>query len=113
MRGLREALIAPGGAVEIVDGLTHRPNDLITSRPGIRSLADFKPGDKIALPAVGVSVRSRILQMAAEQFFDEGQFARLDANTVSLPTPTPPPRCSPAPPRSPRISRTRRSRNER
>lgn len=76
-----------GGAVRIVGGLAHQANYLVTSRPDIRSLADFKPGDKIALPAVGVSVQSRILQMAAEQAFGEGEYARLDGNTVSLPHP--------------------------
>lgn len=76
-----------GGDVKIIGGLAHQPNYLITSNPDIRSLADFKPEDKIALPAVGVSVQSRILQMAAEKAFGEGQHARLDTNTVSLPHP--------------------------
>ncbi|KQT47332.1 hypothetical protein ASG43_09360 [Aureimonas sp. Leaf454] len=76
-----------GGAVKIIGGLAHQQNHLVTSRQDIRTLADFKPGDKIALPAVGVSVQSRILQMAAEKAFGEGQHGRLDANTVSLPHP--------------------------
>lgn len=75
------------GAVKIIGGLAHQPNYLITSRPDIQSLEDFKPEDKIALPAVGVSVQSRILQMAAEKTFGEGQHALLDNNTVSLPHP--------------------------
>jgi NitT/TauT family transport system substrate-binding protein len=76
-----------GGAVKIIGGLAHQPNYLITSREDISSLEDFGPGDKIALPAVGVSVQSRILQMAAEKAFGEGEHGRLDDNTVSLPHP--------------------------
>lgn len=76
-----------GGEVKIVGGLAHQPNYLITSREDIESLDDFGPNDKIALPAVGVSVQSRILQMAAEQAFGEGQHGRLDDNTISLPHP--------------------------
>lgn len=76
-----------GGAVKIIGGLAHQPNYLVTSRQDIRSLEDFGPQDKIALPAVGVSVQSRILQIAAEKAFGEGQHGRLDNNTVSLPHP--------------------------
>ncbi|HYH38301.1 MAG TPA: ABC transporter substrate-binding protein, partial [Azospirillum sp.] len=43
--------------------------------------------DKVALPAVKVSIQARILQMAAEQAFGEGKFDVLDKFTVSLPHP--------------------------
>ena len=75
------------GAVKIVGGLSNQPNYLITRNPDIKTLADFTTSDKIALPAVGVSVQARILQIAAEQEFGEGNHNRLDDITVTLPHP--------------------------
>ncbi|RWX79349.1 ABC transporter substrate-binding protein [Neorhizobium lilium] len=75
------------GAVKIVAGLANQPNYLITSNPDLKTLKDFKPTDKIALPAVGVSVQARILQMAAEKEFGPGNQGKLDNNTISLPHP--------------------------
>src|SRR5205085_1694119 len=40
--------------------------------------------DKIALPAVKVSIQAVTLQMAAEKVFGEGQQNRLDSLTVSM-----------------------------
>ncbi|MGH6862408.1 MAG: ABC transporter substrate-binding protein [Phyllobacterium sp.] len=72
------------GAVKIVAGLANQPNYLITNNANITSLKDFTANDKIALPAVGVSVQARILQMAAEKQFGEGNQNKLDNNTVTL-----------------------------
>jgi NitT/TauT family transport system substrate-binding protein len=63
------------------------PFALITNNPAVRSIADFGPDDRIALPAVGVSVQARVLQYAAAQLWGYDQFERLDALTVSLPHP--------------------------
>jgi NitT/TauT family transport system substrate-binding protein len=57
---------------------------LLTNQPGIKSLKDFKPDDKIALSVPKVSYQAVVLQMAAEQEFGKGQFERLDAQTVSM-----------------------------
>ncbi|MEO9338807.1 ABC transporter substrate-binding protein [Mesorhizobium sp. SB112] len=75
------------GAVKIIGGLSNQPNYLITRNPEIKTLADFTTADKIALPAVGVSVQARILQIAAEQEFGVGNHNRLDNITVTLPHP--------------------------
>lgn len=75
------------GDVKIIGGLAHQANYLVTSNPNIRTLADFGPNDRIAMPAAGVSVQARILQMAAEQAFGEGGHDRLDANMLTLPHP--------------------------
>ncbi|WP_105385422.1 ABC transporter substrate-binding protein [Neorhizobium alkalisoli] len=72
------------GAVKIVAGLANQPNYLVTNNPDIKSLKDFKATDKIALPAVGVSVQARILQIAAEKEFGKGNQNKLDNNTVTL-----------------------------
>ncbi len=75
------------GGVKIIGGLANQPNYLITRNPDVKTLADFSDGDKIALPAVGVSVQARILQIAAEKAFGVGNHDKLDHITVSLPHP--------------------------
>lgn len=72
------------GAVKLIGGLAHQPNYLITRNPNIKSLKDFTTSDKIALPAVGVSVQARILQIAAEKEFGAGNQGKLDDITVTL-----------------------------
>ncbi|MEO3997464.1 ABC transporter substrate-binding protein [Mesorhizobium sp. CAU 1732] len=76
-----------GGDVKIIGGLSNQPNYLITRNPNIKTLADFTTSDKIALPAVGVSVQARILQIAAEKEFGVGNHNKLDDITVTLPHP--------------------------
>ena len=61
---------------------------LNTNRPDIQSLADFKPGDKIAVPSAKVSIQAVILQMASAKVFGDAEWARLDPNTVSLQHPS-------------------------
>ncbi|MGK6314804.1 ABC transporter substrate-binding protein [Neorhizobium sp. DT-125] len=75
------------GAVKIVGGLANQPNYLVTNNPNVKTLKDFTASDKIALPAVGVSVQARILQIAAEKEFGEGNQNKLDNITITLPHP--------------------------
>jgi len=58
LRGLKVRALATLGSI---------PNDLNANRPTLKTLADFTAQDRIALPAVGVSVQAIMLQMAAEQ----------------------------------------------
>jgi NitT/TauT family transport system substrate-binding protein len=51
---------------------------------GVKTLKDFTDKDRIALPAVRVSMQAVILQMAAEKEFGAGQQHKLDPWTVSL-----------------------------
>jgi NitT/TauT family transport system substrate-binding protein len=61
---------------------------LLTSRdPAIRSIRDFKPGDRIAVPAVKVSAQAVMLQMAAAKEWGDAAFDRLDGLTFSLSPP--------------------------
>ncbi|MEO6928562.1 MAG: ABC transporter substrate-binding protein, partial [Casimicrobiaceae bacterium] len=48
------------------------------------TIKDFTDKDKIALPAVKVSIQAVTLQMAAEQAFGPGQQNKLDRLTVSM-----------------------------
>lgn len=63
------------------------PNYLITTNPNVKSIADFTDKDRIALPAVTVSVQSRILQLASAKVWGDAQFNKLDKNQVALPHP--------------------------
>lgn len=57
---------------------------LNTRNPDIKTLKDFSKNDRIALPAVRVSIQAITLQMGALQAFGEGQEHKLDPLTVSL-----------------------------
>lgn len=60
---------------------------LNTNNPNIKSLADFKSTDKIALPGIKTSLSAVVLQMLAAKQFGLENFAKLDPITVSLPHP--------------------------
>ncbi len=70
--------------VRAVAALTSFPLYLNSDNPKVKTLADFGPDDRIALPAVKISIQSAVLEMAAEQAFGEGQQNKLDALTVSM-----------------------------
>lgn len=70
--------------VRAIAALGSLPSFLITRNPKIKSLKDFTDADKIALPAVAVSVQARTLQIAAEKEFGPGKHSALDKDTVSL-----------------------------
>ncbi len=64
--------------------LGNMPIWLNTSNPNVRGVADLTEHDRIALPAVKVSIQAVVLQMAAQQAFGTGQAGRLDPLTVSM-----------------------------
>jgi NitT/TauT family transport system substrate-binding protein len=70
--------------VKGVAALNAMPLDLNTINPAVKTVKDFTDKDRIALPAVRVSIQAITLQMAAEKAFGPGQHAKLDALTVSL-----------------------------
>jgi NitT/TauT family transport system substrate-binding protein len=70
--------------VKLVTAMNSMPILLNTRNPNVKTIKDFTEKDKIALPAVKVSIQAVTLQMAAEKAFGEGQQNRLDALTVSL-----------------------------
>ncbi|HEX8741456.1 MAG TPA: ABC transporter substrate-binding protein [Casimicrobiaceae bacterium] len=70
--------------VKAVAAINSMPLFLVTSNPKVKTLADFTDHDKIALPAVKVSIQAVTLQMAAEKAFGPGQQNRLDHLTVSM-----------------------------
>jgi NitT/TauT family transport system substrate-binding protein len=70
--------------VKAVSAINSMPLYLNTRNPNVRTIKDFTEKDRIALPAVKVSIQAVTLQMAAEKAFGEGQQGKLDALTVSL-----------------------------
>jgi sulfonate transport system substrate-binding protein len=70
--------------VKGVAAINSMPLYLVTNNPKVKTIKDFTDKDKIALPAVKVSIQAVTLQMAAEKAFGPGQQNRLDHLTVSL-----------------------------
>jgi len=70
-----------------VASLGNFPYYLVSNNPDIKTIADFTEKDRIAVPAVGVSVQSRVLQLAASKIWGDAQFNKLDPITVALPHP--------------------------
>jgi NitT/TauT family transport system substrate-binding protein len=70
--------------VKAVAALNSMPLYLNTRNPNVKSVKDLGAGDKIALPAVKVSIQAVTLQMAAAQAFGDGQQNQLDKFTVSM-----------------------------
>ena len=73
--------------VKGVASLGNFPYYLVSNNPKVKSIADFTDKDRIALPAVTVSVQSRVLQYAAAKQWGDKEFNRLDKWTVAVPHP--------------------------
>ncbi|MGN6572035.1 MAG: ABC transporter substrate-binding protein [Pseudolabrys sp.] len=70
--------------VKGIAALNSMPLYLNTINPNVKTIKDFTEKDRIALPAVRVSIQAVVLQMAAEKAFGAGQEHKLDSLTVSL-----------------------------
>ena len=73
--------------VKGVASLGNFPYLLVSNNPAVKTIADFSDKDRIALPAVGVSVQSRILQLASAKQWGDAQYNRLDRLQVAIPHP--------------------------
>jgi NitT/TauT family transport system substrate-binding protein len=70
--------------VRAVSGLNALPLQLNTRSPNIKGIADFTEKDKIAVPAVKVSMQATLLQMWAEKELGAANRNKLDPLTVSM-----------------------------
>lgn len=70
--------------IKAAAALNSMPLYLVTRNPNAKTLKDLTDKDKIALPAVKVSIQAVTLQMAAEQEFGPGQQFKLDPLTVTM-----------------------------
>ena len=65
-----------------VSGLTSMPLALLSNQSNLRTIADLKPTDRIAMPSL-TAPQMYLLQMQAEKSL--GQYDRLDGQVVALP----------------------------
>jgi len=72
------------GQYKGVAAISSSPMYLNTVNPEVKSVKDFTQKDRIALPAVKVSIQAIALQMAAAKAFGDNNFAKLDPLTVSM-----------------------------
>jgi NitT/TauT family transport system substrate-binding protein len=77
----------PNVEVVGISGLSATSLWLNTNKPGIKTLKDFQPTDKIALPGIKTSLSAVVLQMIAAHEFGHENYAKLDPLTVGLPHP--------------------------
>jgi NitT/TauT family transport system substrate-binding protein len=72
------------GGVKGIVANSALPLTLVTRNPNIKSLKDYTPNDRIAVPTLKVSTQAILLQMASEKTFGADQTTKLDANAVQL-----------------------------
>ena len=72
------------GDVKGLVAICSYPLYLNTRTPNVKSLKDFGPTDKIAVPSVKVSTQAIMLQMQAEAEWGPGNATKFDSQTVSL-----------------------------
>jgi NitT/TauT family transport system substrate-binding protein len=82
-----KAKASPKAEVVGVSGLSATSLYLNSNRPELKSLKDFGPKDKIALPGIKTSLSAVVLQMAVAKEFGRENYAKLDPLTVGLPHP--------------------------
>jgi NitT/TauT family transport system substrate-binding protein len=78
----------PGGgaaAIRALGAVARRPYVLVTRNPAIRTIRDFGPGDRIAVPALKLSGPAVMLEMAAAQEWGIGDHQRLARLAVAMP----------------------------
>jgi NitT/TauT family transport system substrate-binding protein len=72
------------GGVKGIVANSALPLALITRNPSNKTIRDYGPNDRIAVPTLKVSTQAILLQMASERTFGENATTKLDANTVQL-----------------------------
>jgi NitT/TauT family transport system substrate-binding protein len=85
--GVSNMLLAWGktnGGVKSVAGMAGVPFRMLTRNPAVKSIKDFGPNDRIAVPTIRVSMQAMMMGIALEQAFGPGQHGRLDSNQVQL-----------------------------
>lgn len=87
------------GGVRGTAALNATAQYLLTTRPEVRTIADFSDTDRIAVTSAKISTQAVFLQMGAAKLWGREGYDRLDRLTVTSRTRT----------RSPRRSRTRRA----
>jgi NitT/TauT family transport system substrate-binding protein len=74
-----------GAAIRALGAVAQCPYVLVARSPAIRTIRDFGPADRIAVPALDVSGPAVMLEMAAAQEWGIGERDRLAKRAVALP----------------------------
>jgi NitT/TauT family transport system substrate-binding protein len=69
-----------------IAGVTTLPLVLVTNQANVKTIKDFKPSDRVAMPAL-VSPQMYALQLAAQKEFGPDQYDKLKSQIVALPHP--------------------------
>jgi NitT/TauT family transport system substrate-binding protein len=72
------------GGVKTVAGVAGMPFLLLTRNPAVKTIKDFGPDDRIAVPTIRASMQAMIMGMALEQTYGPGAHGRLDSNQVQI-----------------------------
>ena len=70
--------------IKAVSAITTYPLYLVTTDPKVKTIGDFGPADKIAVPSVKVSTQAIMLQIAAAKLFGDKEYQHFDPLTISL-----------------------------
>jgi NitT/TauT family transport system substrate-binding protein len=85
--GVSNMLLAWGktnGTIKTVTGMAGVPFFMLTRNPNVKSIKDFGPNDRIAVPTIRVSMQAMMMGIALEQALGPGQYGKLDSNQVQL-----------------------------
>jgi len=72
------------GQIKSIAGMAGVPFHMLTRNPNVRSIKDFGPNDRIAVPTIRASMQAMMMGIALEQAFGLGQHGRLDNNQVQI-----------------------------
>ena len=72
------------GGVKSVAGVAGTSFLLLTRNPDVKTIKDFGPDDRIAVPTIRASMQAMMLGMALEQAYGPGQHGKLDINQVQI-----------------------------
>ena len=72
------------GQIKTVSGMAGVPFRMLTRNPKVKSIKDFGPDDRIAVPTIRASMQAMMMGIALEQAYGPGQHGRLDSNQVQI-----------------------------
>jgi sulfonate transport system substrate-binding protein len=84
--GVSNMLLAWGktGNIKMLTGVAGVPFKLLTRNANVKSIKDFGPNDRIAVPTIRASMQAMMMGMALEQAYGPGAHSKLDGNQVQL-----------------------------
>src|SRR5947199_7819674 len=85
--GVATLLLVSGktnGQIKSISGMAGVPFRMLTRNPNVKSIKDFGPNDRIAVPTIRASMQAMMMGIALEQAYGLGQHGRLDSNQVQI-----------------------------